>query len=127
MCAEAVNAINADRLTNGETELTPWTNSNGERAMSYTSSECRCCNIYLHKNAGGTGYFYTAEQRESGFASADSSLRLVFTLSEPLKEGTFTQNDIRAKSLIHFDSNIHAHCDVRSVRVRQELSPLTIM
>ena len=39
MCTNAVNAINADRLTNGETKLTPWTNSNGERAMSYVVFE----------------------------------------------------------------------------------------
>ena len=40
MCAKAVNAINADRLTNGETALTPWTTiSTGERAMSYVVFE----------------------------------------------------------------------------------------
>lgn len=63
MCVEAVNAINADRISNGQNPITPYENANGERAMSYSSTSCRCCNIYLHKDAGGTGYYYTINSR----------------------------------------------------------------
>ena len=92
-----------------------------------------------------------SNQGESNFFSNDATLHLEFLLSETVE--SFESHDIKLTGLgltsfersnstrylatltptgenaelIHFDSNIHEHCDVRSVRVRRELSPLTIM